>query len=108
MKDLVELVISDPWEWQTELGPGPLVAEIVDRSEDYSLFRLATPVTFQGRQVELLVAAPRHQGQVWNELAEGQSVPASFAFADTDREWQTTATRHGVDLIGAIRGAAAS
>src|SRR5450759_3696903 len=102
MEHLFEFVISDPWEWQTELGPGPLVAEIVDTSAEYWLFRLATPVTFQGRQVELLVAAPRHQGHGWSELAEGHTVPASFAFAETDREWQTAATRHGPDLIGSM------
>jgi hypothetical protein len=99
---IVEIVVSDPWEWQTELGPGPLVAQIVDRSQDYSLIRLAMPVIFQGRHVELLVASPRHRDHGWGELTGGDSVPASFAFADTDRDWQTTA-HHGVDLIGGMR-----
>lgn len=103
----IELVISDPWEWQTELGPGPLVAQIVDRSENYSLVQLTTSVSFRDRRIEFLVASPRHQGHGWKELMGGDTVPASFAIAETARDWQTIATRHGVDLIGAMRNAGA-
>lgn len=104
----IELVISDPWEWQTELGPGPLVGQIVDRIENYSLVELTSPVTFQDRRIEFLVASPRHQGHGWKELMRGDTVPANFAIAETARDWQTTATRNGVDLIGDMKTADAS
>jgi len=104
----IELVISDPWEWQTEHGPGPLAAEIVDRNEDYALVQLVKPVTFRDRKVEFLVATPRHRGHGWNELMKGDPVPANFAFAKTAKEWQTQATGHGVDLVGAMQTAGTS
>ncbi len=105
---LIEFVISDPWEWQTELGPGPLVAQVVDRNEDYALVQLTSPVTFRNRRVEFLVASPRHRGHGWNELHRGDTVPANFAHAESAREWQTKAAGHGVYLVGAMRRAGTS
>lgn len=104
----IELLISDPWEWQTELGPGPLVGQVVDRIENYSLVQLTSPVTFRDRRVEFLVASPRHQGRGWKELMRGDTVPANFAIAESSSDWQTNATRRGAGLIGAMRTAVAS
>src|ERR1700674_1504966 len=101
----IELVISDPWEWQTELGPGPLAGQIVGRSGNYALVQLAAPVTFHERRVEFLVASPRHSGRGWDELIRGDTVPPNFALANSARDWQLSGTRHGADLAGAMRKA---
>jgi hypothetical protein len=105
---LIELVISDPWEWQTELGPGPLVGQVIERKEDYALVQLTRPVTFRGRRVEFLVAAPRHRSHGWNELLKGDTVPANFALAESDRDWLTKAIGNGVHLVGAMQIAGTS
>ena len=101
--DSVEIWISDPWEWQTELGPGPHGAQIVEEGDGGTLLRLAVPVSFKNRRIEFLIAQPRHRNQGWDELARGQTVPTNFAFAEkTGKGWSAMA-HTGVSLIGAMR-----
>lgn len=79
-----EVFISDPWEFMSELGTGPLtgrvrfVDEVGGRIEGI-VIELDRAITFQRRPIAVLDARPRYR-EGWNAYGFGQGAPMPATF----------------------------
>lgn len=111
----VELIVSDPWEFCTELGAGPFNARIlqVGKSQDVPdkdavLIQLLSPVTYREVTCEFFVASPRHENETLQSLGEGREVSCGLTVIPVDRAhspnpFDLSWWRGGVGLIGTLR-----
>jgi len=87
---LVQIRISDPWEFVTEVQADSIVAVIeqvsirIDTKTDlYSesesiLIRIIKPFAYKTRKFEFLLSSPRHFGKGLRELMNGGDIPFNF------------------------------
>lgn len=78
----VRVLVSDPWEFGTECGVGPFVAEIAVASRDVLLLRLEVPIEHRGARLVCVVARPRHARDTTESLAAG-TLAANFSLLRT-------------------------
>lgn len=74
---LVELFVSDPWDFGTECGCGPFLATIEEVRSNGLRLRLSAPLDYRGR-ISFLDAAPRYAATLDADLASGASMSANL------------------------------
>ncbi len=76
--DGVQVMVSEPWEFESEVGTGQLhgqvAAHVTDRLDERPalLIRLAASVTFQGLVFDALLALPRYRDERIGALDPGE------------------------------------
>ena len=65
----VRFGVSEPWEFESELGAIDIDAIVVDSNPAGWLLRLVRPVTFRDVRIEYVVALPRHEGTPLDHLS---------------------------------------
>jgi len=113
---IVELQVSDPWDWGTQIGTDPLPAEVirVQGSEEgisTLLVRLVTPVNYEGNDCRIFLVANRLAGRNISCAMVGEDVPCNMYHVPTDQfgseetfdidEWLSK-WRGGIGLIGTV------
>lgn len=86
----VQILVSDPWEFGTEVGTGSILAVIeqvsikIDvKTDEFSeresiLIRILSPFAYRKMKFEFLIASPRHFGNGLQELNSGGDIPFNF------------------------------
>jgi hypothetical protein len=111
----VSILVSDPWEFVTEHGAGPVSAKILQTGPhsrgadtDAMLVRFDKPVTFRNLHCEYFIAAPRLETDSLEALAKGTEmhcnltrIPEEQAVSHTP--FDLSSWRGGIALIGTIR-----
>ena len=115
---VVEVLVSDPWEWGTEVGVGPFGAEVIRICEDENghikmlLARLVAPVQYEGQVCQILLVVRRLAGQELTSILGGEEVPCAMYHVPTEQAMPLDAfniddwlgnRRGGIGLIGSIR-----
>jgi hypothetical protein len=77
---LVELHVSDPWEFGTDCGEGPFRCRVVDATEAAALTHLEIPLRYRGTQIVAAIVRPRGVGQSMNILLRQGSINSNFLF----------------------------
>ena len=117
----VEILVSDPWEFGTEVGTGPFLARIEkvfssrliavseSTSEERILLHLDKPFGYNGLKCEYLIASSRLAGEYLAVLAVGNIAATNFvrvsqirAEADDPFGGQISDER-SFSLIGSVR-----
>lgn len=99
-----EVIVTDPWEFMTELGTEPLKGRVTSFEETEGrviriVVELVTPVTYRGRRVEIVSATPRHRDAPNAEaVLKGAGIPANMEGTLT-----AFAEHHPIALVGEIR-----
>ena len=74
----VEIMVSDPWDWVTEHGPGPFRGKALATTEDSVLVQLDDRIDFGGNMNEFVIASARHSGDSFAKLKRGQRTPCDL------------------------------
>lgn len=77
---VVDLTVSDPWEFGTECGDGPFRGRVIDSSGDALAIRLEAPLRFQGMQLATVIVRPRHTGESMDVLVSARRLSANLLF----------------------------
>ena len=75
---VVQVLVSDPWEFGTECGVGPFAGNIADIDKEMLLITLETPISCQGSKLYSIVAQARHAPASLERLAEGKRLEANL------------------------------
>jgi len=111
---VVELSVSDPWEWSIEVESDPLIAMVEDWQTDDDgevvavLIRLQTPQMFKGTRCEYFIAQTRYIGQSLAAIPAGDSVSCCLIWISEDKAssetpFDLTSWRAGIALIATVR-----
>lgn len=104
----VTLMVSDPWEFGTEVGSGPFYGVVERTKESDLLISLQKHLLFRSVGYSHMLASPRHVGTGFDRLATGTQVPASLvlitkAVAEGPDPFSPERWTRGAGLIGSIR-----
>ena len=104
----VKLMVSDPWEFGTEVGSGPFYGVVERTKESDLLLSLEKPIRFRTVGCSHMLASPRHVGTGFDRLITGTQVPASLvlitkAVAEGPDPFSPERWTRGAGLIGSIR-----
>ena len=102
---MVDLSVSDPWEFGTECGPGPFSGRVTDAAADALTARLELPPKLQGRELVAVVVRPRYTGESMDLLVRSRQLVANVLFLT--RESSSLAgvhsVEHGVAAVGSVK-----
>jgi hypothetical protein len=84
VNNVLELSVSDPWEFGTECGPGPFRGRVTDVRKDALTVRLDVPLGYHGKQLIAAVVRPRHAGESTDVLMQTRRLIANFLFLTHD------------------------
>lgn len=101
---LVDVSVSDPWEFGTECGPGPFSGKVTDIAVDALTVRLEAPLQFQGQELVAVVVRPRHTGESMDLLVRSRHIVANLFFMARDFSSLATlhSVEHGVAAVGSV------
>jgi hypothetical protein len=111
---LVEIIVSDPWDWGTDVGCGPLAAKILkwkigkDSQPMAMLLCLLTPQVYKGMECQYFVASPRHVECHIEDVVRGKELACGLvhipeAHATSSDPFDLSWWRGGVALICTVR-----
>ena len=100
---IVELVVTDPWEFGTQHGTGPFRGRVIGVADTALAIRLEKSITFAGVTFDTVVALPRLAGASFAQLLEGRKVGSNatpvrasdvdpFVAAEKWRAWHLIAS----------------
>ena len=101
-----EVIVSDPWEFMTEVGLEPLLGTVKSFEESAGRFTrididLVRPVTYRGKLVRGINATPRHRDTpTADAVLIGVGMPANMEGSSMSGEPGET---RPVALVGEIR-----
>lgn len=101
-----EVIVTDPWEFMTEVGTAPLPGEVKSFEMSEGRFTrividLVRPVTYRGTSIGSIDATPRHQDTpTADAVLAGVGMPANMEGSSTSREPRET---RPLALLGEIR-----
>lgn len=101
LNSVVDLSVSDPWEFGTECGEGPFSGRVTDVAKDALMVRLETPLRYQGKQLVAVIVRPRYTGDSTDLLVQTRRLLANFLFLTRDVS-SVAALRPSEDGIAAI------
>jgi hypothetical protein len=99
-----EVVITDPWDFMTEVGTQPLPGRVDSYEESGGWINrivvdLLIPVTYQGQRIARIYATPRHKDSPNAQaILGGVGLPANMEGSSTN-----TAEHRPVAFVGEIR-----
>lgn len=104
----VVVMVSDPWEFGTEVSSGPLYGTVLQGQERDLLLSLRRPIQFRSVWYSHLLASPRHAGVRFDGLPAHTQVPASLvliteATAEGSDPFSRDHWTRGIGLIGSVR-----
>ena len=111
MSGQILIIVSEPWDFVTQHGSGPFTATTEDVSEQQVAIRLRQPLDFRNEVIALLVATPRHIGDVLEVGAAPIHVNLTPILehgrkaTDFDAVFRQAAAWRGWHLIGSIKAA---
>lgn len=116
---IVEITVSDPWEWGTEVGCGPFPAKVLkwkmgpDGKPTQMLLSFLEPKTFQGVECTYFVGGPRFVGHRLEDVIRGGMVDCDLTRIPEERvnsadPFDLSWWRGGVGLTCAVCARAAS
>jgi hypothetical protein len=118
--DMINRVVvyaSDPWDFVTDNGSGPFLADVlpINRgerppSDPFWLLRLGQPLRNEHGAFTFLLAATRLAGYRLDDISGGVIVPTNFAFvsaeqATSEQQFDTSTTPPFGFFIGDLRAA---
>ena len=77
---VVDLTVTDPWEFGTECGDGPFRGKVIDASSAALAIRLEAPLRFQGMALVMVIVRPRHTGESTDVLVTARRLSANCLF----------------------------
>ena len=101
----VSIVVSDPWEFGTECGPGPFAGTIADATAEKLLVRLVNSIPYQGKMLYVAVTQCRHAGDALDNIGQKRmhvNVLLLPSKVETVAQLEPTNIRDGVAVIGTI------
>ena len=118
----VSVKISEPWEFEDEVGSSILSGTIADvyksthlrkssqKTTEYLIVHLLRPFGYKKLKTEFLMRSPRHEGSGLSEPAKGEEIPVNFyrsspkrVFSDHPFEWTRWRNDRSFGLIGSIK-----
>ena len=111
----VSIVISDPWDFITEQGEGPITGKIIKvganswkPGQDAILIHIDTPLKFKGVCCEYFIATPRHELESIAALKDGNAIVCNFARIPSDKAnsnnpFDLSWWRGGIALVGTLQ-----
>jgi hypothetical protein len=106
VNSIVDLSVSDPWEFGTECGEGPFRGRVVDVAEGALAVRLEAPLQYRGKTLVAAIVRPRHGGESTEVLKQTRRLVANFLFLTRDVS-SLGALRRSEDGVAAIGSARA-
>ncbi len=101
-----DVIVTDPWEFMTEVGLGPLLGHVKSFEKNERRFTrivvdLVHPVTYRGKLIVSITATSRHRDTpTVDAVLNGVGMPANMEGSPTiDKAGET----HPVPLLGEIR-----
>ncbi len=93
---IVSLVISDPWEFNTECGTGPFLGVIKDKHNGKVMISLDRIISYNGSNYSVCICTSRHQGKDMKDILNGEKIAANMmliaanvlSFSDVNRQSQ--------------------
>ncbi len=113
----LSITVSDPWEFVTEHGSGPLVATVLERTLNAEapegnavLLKLHAPINHAGTICEYFVAAERTSGDRLSDLLRDRTVNCNLTRISEERAlaarpFDLSWRRGGVALLASLRTA---
>jgi hypothetical protein len=110
---LVKVYVTDPWDFMTEFGTAPLVAEVDDVRTDAEvltglLISLNSPVVFENLEISLILVEPRHVKSLGisrfmaGEGLQASMTPVPAAHIEAAKRFDSTWWRGGLGLLGEV------
>jgi hypothetical protein len=93
----VSIGISEPWEFEDEVGSSTFTGTITDvfvsihlrksskKETEYLIVHLAKPFGYAKLKTEYLIGSPRHEGNGLSELGKKEVVAFNFCRASSER-----------------------
>ena len=101
----VSILISDPWEFATECGTGPFTGLVTDATEERLVIVLRSPIAYQGRTLNTIIAQSRHVGVGIGAVATG-AMASNLLFLpnrlDSVAELSSSMRVAGIAAVGTI------
>jgi hypothetical protein len=103
----IEIMVSDPWEFGTEHGVGPLRCELLSLEGELgpAYAKLADPLTIQNVSCRYVEISTRLVNDLVKDIFEGRLVGANFVFGkDEDAvrsPWSSAKVPFGA--VGSVR-----
>jgi hypothetical protein len=101
-----DVIVTDPWEFMTEVGLEPLLGEVKTFEKSEGRFTrivvdLVRPVTYRGKRIGRVIATPRHRDTpTADAVLAGVGMPANMEGSSMSGEPGET---RPVALVGEIR-----
>jgi hypothetical protein len=101
-----DVIVTDPWEFMTEVGLEPLLGEVKAFETNDGRFTriivdLVRPVTYRGKRIGRVIATPRHRDTpTAKAVLAGIGMPANIEGSSMSGEHRET---RPVALVGEIR-----
>ena len=101
-----EVLVSDPWEFMSEVGTEPLLGEVrsLETNADQVtrvVVDLDRTVSYQGKQIETIVGTPRHRDSpTLDAVLNGAPLPVNMEGSPTSTE---AAETRPLAFLGTIR-----
>lgn len=75
---IIEVNVSDPWEWVTDNGGGPFRGQVVAQGKDALLTRIEAPIKYADNLNEYVLATTRHAQDSFEGLIAGKQIPSNL------------------------------
>ena len=103
----VYVEISEPWEFETDNGPGARTALIEEVRDTDIMIKLEKPIRVKGKLCDVLIASARYEGHSILELMQGGPLSASMTAISMDNAkkvdpFALSSWKTGMGLIGTI------
>jgi hypothetical protein len=113
----VSIVISDPWDFITEQGEGPINGKIIKvganswiQGQDAILIQIDTTLKFKGVYCDYFIATARHESESTAALKDSSVIVCNFARVPSDKAnsnnpFDLSWWRGGIALVGTLQKA---
>jgi len=82
---IVSLVVSDPWEFNTECGTGPFEGTIKDKDNGKIIISLHKTISYRGTNYSVCICTPRHQGKDISDILNGERIATNMMLIETKK-----------------------
>jgi hypothetical protein len=104
-----KIIVSDPWEFETETGTGTLWAKILQIGDENSLLlQIENPIKYKNTVCEYFVASPRLANGAISDVQSDAGMFSSLALippnrAMSENPFDLSWWRGGITLIASVK-----
>jgi hypothetical protein len=105
--DEIYIMISEPWEFGSQFGCGPFKCKVRSIDKNKMLIQFVNAIEYKKILIEYLVAQPRYNVDIIEELENGNTPEASFtriskSDSEKDDPFDLSSWRGGIAFLGTL------